>query len=69
MQIVVAIPQFHRPIGHWLHDGDSIAPVADPAYLQKVVDAMGQVRAGKVKPIAQNGKHEYVFEGFSFLMK
>lgn len=44
-------------------------PVADPAYLAKVVDAMEQVRAGKIHPVAQNGKHEYVFEGFSFLMK
>lgn len=44
-------------------------PVADPAYLAKVVDAIQQVRAGKVQPKAQNGKHEYMFEGFSFLMK
>jgi glyoxylase-like metal-dependent hydrolase (beta-lactamase superfamily II) len=44
-------------------------PVADPAYLAKVVDAIQQVRAGKIKPTAQNDKHEYVFEGFSFLMK
>jgi glyoxylase-like metal-dependent hydrolase (beta-lactamase superfamily II) len=44
-------------------------PVADPAYLAKVVDAIQQLRAGKIKPVAQNGKHEYVFDGFSFLMK
>lgn len=43
-------------------------PVADPAYLAKVVDAIQQVRAGKIKPTPQNGKQEYVFEGFSFLM-
>ena len=44
-------------------------PVADPAYLAKVVGAIQQVRAGKILPVAQNGKHEYVFDGFSFLMK
>lgn len=44
-------------------------PVADPVYLAKVVDAIQQVRAGNVQPKAQNGKHEYMFEGFSFLMK
>jgi glyoxylase-like metal-dependent hydrolase (beta-lactamase superfamily II) len=44
-------------------------PVADPAYLAKVVEAIQQVRAGKLQSVAQNGKHEYVFEGFSFLMK
>lgn len=44
-------------------------PVADPAYLAKVVEAIQQVRTGKIQLTAQNGKHEYVFEGFSFLMK
>jgi glyoxylase-like metal-dependent hydrolase (beta-lactamase superfamily II) len=44
-------------------------PVADPAYLPKVVAAMQQVRAGKIKAVARDGKHEYKFEGFSFLMQ
>jgi glyoxylase-like metal-dependent hydrolase (beta-lactamase superfamily II) len=44
-------------------------PVADPAYLAKVVAAIEQVRRGEVKPIITDGKHEYVFGDFSFLMK
>ncbi|MHB8215672.1 MAG: MBL fold metallo-hydrolase [Candidatus Sulfotelmatobacter sp.] len=44
-------------------------PVADPGYLPKVVSAMRQVRGGQVKPAAKDGKHEYLFEGFSFLMR
>ncbi|HWY22180.1 MAG TPA: MBL fold metallo-hydrolase [Candidatus Acidoferrum sp.] len=44
-------------------------PVADPGYLPKVVTAIQQVRRGEVKPVAKDGKHEYVFEGFSFLMR
>jgi glyoxylase-like metal-dependent hydrolase (beta-lactamase superfamily II) len=44
-------------------------PVAYPGYLPKVVTAIQQVRRGEVKPIAKDGKHEYVFEGFSFLMR
>jgi glyoxylase-like metal-dependent hydrolase (beta-lactamase superfamily II) len=43
-------------------------PVADPGYLLKVVTAIQQVRRGEVKPVATDGKHEYIFEGFSFLM-
>ena len=44
-------------------------PVADPGNLPKVVAAMQQVRRGEVKPVAKDGKHEYVFDGFSFLIK
>src|SRR6202035_2805452 len=44
-------------------------PVADPSYLPKVVTAIKQVRRGEVKPVAKDGKHEYVFDGFSFLMR
>jgi glyoxylase-like metal-dependent hydrolase (beta-lactamase superfamily II) len=44
-------------------------PIADPGYLPKVVTAMRQVRRGEVKPVAKEGKHEYVFDGFSFLMQ
>lgn len=44
-------------------------PVADPADLRRVFDAFLEVRAGKVKPSARDGKLEYKFEGFSFLMK
>jgi glyoxylase-like metal-dependent hydrolase (beta-lactamase superfamily II) len=44
-------------------------PAADPSYLPKVVTAIQQVRRGEVKPVAKDGKHEYGFEGFSFLMR
>jgi glyoxylase-like metal-dependent hydrolase (beta-lactamase superfamily II) len=43
-------------------------PVADPGYLPKVVTAMQQVRRGEVKSVPKDGKREYVFDGFSFLM-
>jgi glyoxylase-like metal-dependent hydrolase (beta-lactamase superfamily II) len=44
-------------------------PVADPSYLPKVVSAIQQVRRRELKPLAHDGKHEYMFEGFSFLMR
>ncbi len=44
-------------------------PVADPADLGRVMAAIDQVRAGQVKPSPRDGKWEYKFEGFSFLMK
>lgn len=44
-------------------------PVADPADLKRVLAAIREVRAGKVKPSAHEGKKEYSFEGFSFLLK
>lgn len=44
-------------------------PVADPVVLAKVLDAIQQVRAGKVQASARDGKVEYKFSGFSFLMK
>jgi glyoxylase-like metal-dependent hydrolase (beta-lactamase superfamily II) len=44
-------------------------PVADPSYLPKVVAAIQQVRRGEVKSVPKDGKREYVFEGFSFLMQ
>jgi glyoxylase-like metal-dependent hydrolase (beta-lactamase superfamily II) len=44
-------------------------PVADPAYLPKVVAAIQQVRKGEVKPVITDGKHEYIFQDFSFLMR
>ncbi len=44
-------------------------PVADPHYLPRVVEAMKKVRSGKVAPSPRNGKQEYMFEGFSFLMR
>ena len=43
-------------------------PVAEPAYLPRVLDAIQQVRRGQAKSVAKDGKREYVFEGFSFLM-
>lgn len=42
--------------------------VADPAYLSKVVVAIEQVRSGKITPSPRDGKQEYKFQGFSFLM-
>jgi len=44
-------------------------PIADPADLGRVVEAIDQVRAGKIKGVAREGKQEYKFQGFSFLMK
>jgi len=44
-------------------------PVADPGDLHRVLAAFREVRAGKVKPSARDGKWEYKFAGFSFLMK
>jgi len=44
-------------------------PAADPSYLPKVVAAIQQVRRGEVKSVATDGKHEYLFDGFSFLMR
>jgi glyoxylase-like metal-dependent hydrolase (beta-lactamase superfamily II) len=44
-------------------------PVADPGTLPKVVTAMQQVRRGEVKPVAKDGKHEFMFDGFSFRMR
>lgn len=43
-------------------------PVAEPAYLPRVLEGVQQVRHGQVKPVAKDGQREYVFEGFSFLM-
>lgn len=43
-------------------------PIADPSFLLKIVPAMQQVRHGKVKSVFKDGKREYVFDGFSFLM-
>jgi glyoxylase-like metal-dependent hydrolase (beta-lactamase superfamily II) len=43
-------------------------PVAEPSYLPRVLDAIQQVRRGQAKPVPKDGKREYVFEGFSFLM-
>lgn len=43
-------------------------PVAEPGNLPRVVEAMEQVRSGKLKPTPKNGKQEYIFPGFSFLM-
>lgn len=43
-------------------------PVAEPSILPRVVEAMEQVRSGKSKPTPKNGKQEYIFTGFSFLM-
>lgn len=43
-------------------------PVADPADLRRVLAAFLEVRAGKIKLSMRDGKHEYRFDGFSFLM-
>ena len=43
-------------------------PVAEPSYLPRVVEAIQQVRSGKVKSIPRQGKQEYMFPDFSFLM-
>ena len=43
-------------------------PVADPSYLPRVLDAIRQVRHGRAKSVSRDGRREYKFEGFSFLM-
>jgi glyoxylase-like metal-dependent hydrolase (beta-lactamase superfamily II) len=43
-------------------------PVADPQSLSRVVAAMQKVRSGKIASSPKNGKREYMFDGFSFLM-
>lgn len=43
-------------------------PVAEPSYLPRVVEAIEQVRNGKVKGTPRDGKQEYSFSGFSFLL-
>ncbi len=43
-------------------------PVADPAVLARVVEAIQQVREGKVNSVPKDGKRQYIFDGFSFLM-
>ncbi len=43
-------------------------PVADPSYLEKVVTAIQQMQRGQIKPVAHDGKVEYEFGDFSFLM-
>jgi len=44
-------------------------PVGDPAVLPRVLSAMKEVRAGKIKPDKHGENWEYKFQGFSFLMK
>jgi len=43
-------------------------PLAEPDYLPRVLEGIQQVRHGQAKSVAKDGKREYVFEGFSFLM-
>ena len=43
-------------------------PTAEPSYLPRVLEAAQKVRSGQVKATANDGKKEYVFAGFSFLM-
>ncbi|MGH9536464.1 MAG: MBL fold metallo-hydrolase [Terriglobales bacterium] len=43
-------------------------PVAEPDNLPRVVEAMEEVRNGKVRGLPKDGNQEYVFSGFSFLL-
>lgn len=43
-------------------------PVAEPSWLPRVVEAIEQVRSGKLKGVYQNGSWIYSFTGFSFRM-
>ena len=43
-------------------------PTAEPSYLARVLEAAQRVRGGQVKATTKDGKKEYVFTGFSFLM-
>lgn len=44
-------------------------PTADPKDLARALDAIERVRRGEVKPVLKDGKNEYVFAGFSFLLR
>jgi glyoxylase-like metal-dependent hydrolase (beta-lactamase superfamily II) len=44
-------------------------PLAEPAYLGRVLDAFRDVQARRVKPVLSEGYAEYKFDGFSLLMK
>ena len=44
-------------------------PVADPRDLDRVLNAMEQVRSGKIEPVPHGENRVYKFEGFSFLMR
>ena len=43
-------------------------PVADPAYLTRLRDAVQKVRARDVQPITTDGRREFRFDGFSLLL-
>jgi glyoxylase-like metal-dependent hydrolase (beta-lactamase superfamily II) len=43
-------------------------PVADPAYLNRLADAVQQVQSGNLKPTLTGGRREYSFQGFSLLL-
>ncbi len=43
-------------------------PTANPGYLAKLAEAVRQVQAGTVQPKMNEGRREYVFEGFSLLL-
>jgi glyoxylase-like metal-dependent hydrolase (beta-lactamase superfamily II) len=43
-------------------------PVAPPAYLYRLADAVQQVRSGKAKSQLVEGHREYLFDGFSLLL-
>jgi glyoxylase-like metal-dependent hydrolase (beta-lactamase superfamily II) len=43
-------------------------PVAQPRYLSRVLSALDDVKAGRVKPVLTEDYREYSFQGFSLLM-
>jgi glyoxylase-like metal-dependent hydrolase (beta-lactamase superfamily II) len=43
-------------------------PVADPANLTRLSDAVRQVESGNVKPVVSEGHREYKFQGFSLVL-
>jgi glyoxylase-like metal-dependent hydrolase (beta-lactamase superfamily II) len=43
-------------------------PVAPPDFLERLEKAVGEVRAGTVKPTVTEGRREFSFQGFSLLL-
>ncbi len=55
------------PIVDLLLPGHNV-PTADPGYLAKLAAAVRQVQAGAVQPKMNEGRRQYIFEGFSLLL-
>jgi glyoxylase-like metal-dependent hydrolase (beta-lactamase superfamily II) len=56
-----------RPAVKLLLPGHNV-PVADPAYLLRLHDAVEKVNSGAIKPLVTDARHEYRFDHFSLLL-